>query len=61
MKKQETRKKTQTIMHSLDRTPEEILKVRVQKFLGCRGYLPKAKSSCKSGLEDASSKEIQGL
>ena len=48
-------------MHSLGRTPEEILKLRVQKFLGCRGYLPKAKSSCKSGLEDASSKEIQGL
>ena len=48
-------------MHSLGRTPEEILKLRVQKFLGCRGYLPKAKSSFKSGLEDASSKEIQGL
>ena len=26
-----------------DKTPEEILKVRVQMFLGCRGYLPKAK------------------
>ena len=26
-----------------DKTPEEILKVRVQMFLGCRGYLPMAK------------------
>ena len=40
-KKQETRKKKQ-YLHNLDRTSEEILKVRIQKFLGCRGYLHKA-------------------
>ena len=32
----------------MDRTPEEILKVRGQKFLRCRGYLPEAKSQWKS-------------
>ena len=32
------------ILHDLDRTPEEILKKRVQKFLECHGYLPTAKS-----------------
>ena len=32
--------------------------MRVQKFLGCRGYLDKAKSLCKRPLEDASSEEI---
>ena len=29
-----------------------------QKFLGCRGYLPKAESLRKSPLEDATPKEI---
>ena len=53
--------KKQKILHNLDRNPEEILKVGVQKFLECRGYLPKAKSLSKSPLEDASSKEIKGL
>ena len=43
-KKQDTRKQNQEILHNLDSKPEEILKVRLQKFLGCRGYLPKAKS-----------------
>ena len=32
------------ILHNLDRTSEKTLKVRLQKFLGRRGYLPKAKS-----------------
>ena len=48
------------ILHDLDRTPEEILKKRVQKFLECHGYLPTAKSLWKSPLEDASLNEIQG-
>ena len=48
-------------LHNLNRTSEEILKVRIQKFLGCRGYLHKAKSLCKRPLEDASSEEMQGL
>ena len=34
----------QKILHSLDRTPGDIWQVRLQKFLGCRGYSPKAKS-----------------
>ena len=59
-KKQDTCGK-QKILHNLDRTPEEILKIRVQKFLGCRGYLPKTKSLSKSPLENVFSKEIQGL
>ena len=42
-KTEHTLKKNQKILHNFDRTPEEILKVRVQKFLGCCGYLPKAK------------------
>ena len=59
-KKQETRKKN-NILHNLDRTPEEILKAKVQKFLGCGGYLRKAKSLCTRPLKDASSEEIQWL
>ena len=55
------RVKKQKILHNLGRISEEDLKVRVQKFLGCRGYLPKAKSLRKSPLEDASSKVVQGL
>ena len=55
------RVKNQKILHNLGRISEEILKVRVQKFLGCRGYLPKAKLLRKSPLEDASSKVVQGL
>ena len=43
-RKNRTRKQNQKILHNLDSNPEEILKVRLQKFLGCRGYLPKAKS-----------------
>ena len=38
-----TRKK-QKILHNLERTPDEILKVRGKNFLGCCGYLPKGKS-----------------
>ena len=49
------------ILHLTYRTPEEILKVRVQKFLECRGYLPEAKSLCKVPLEDTSSKKIKRL
>ena len=60
-KKQDTPKKKEKILHNLDRTPEEILKVRIQKFLGCRGYLREAKSLCKRPLEVSSSKEMQGL
>ena len=29
------------IFHNLDRTPDEILKVRKQKFFRCHGYSPK--------------------
>ena len=43
-RKNRTHVKKQKILHNLDRTPEEILKVRVQKFSGCHGYLSKAKS-----------------
>ena len=53
--------KKNKILHKLYRTPEEILKVSVQMFLGCRGYLPEAKSLRKSPLEDDSSKEIEAL
>ena len=30
-------------LHNLDENSDDTLKVRVQKFLGCRGYLPKGK------------------
>ena len=43
-KKNRTYVKKQKILHNLDRTSEKTLKVRLQKFLGRRGYLPKAKS-----------------
>ena len=43
-RKSKTHVKKQEIWHNIDRTPEEILKVRGQKFLRCRGYLPEAKS-----------------
>ena len=36
--------KKQKILHNLDRTPKEILKLGEQKYPGCRGQLPKAKS-----------------
>ena len=42
--KKTTHVKKQKIVYNLDKTPQEILKVRVQKLLGHRGYLPKAKS-----------------
>ena len=52
-KKRDTRKKTkQKILHNFNKTHEEILKVGVQKFLGChRLYLRKAKSLRKRPLE----------
>ena len=37
-------KKNRRFLHNLDRTSEEILRVRVQRFIECRGYLPKTKS-----------------
>ena len=43
-RKSKTHVKKQEIWHHIDRTPEEILKVRGQNFLRCRGYLPEAKS-----------------
>ena len=42
--KNRTHVKKQKILHNVDRTLEEILKVRVQEFLGCCGYLSKEKS-----------------
>ena len=39
-----THVKKQKILYNFDRTPEENLKVRVQNYLECRGYLRKAKS-----------------
>ena len=49
-RKNGTHVKKNKILHKLYRTPEEILKVRVHKFLGCHGYLPEAKSLWKSPI-----------
>ena len=43
-RKNRTHVKNEKIFHNFDGTPAEILKVRVQKFPRCSGYLPKAKS-----------------
>ena len=54
-----TRKK-QKILHNLERTPDEILKVRGKKFSWMLWVFTKRKIT-KSPWEDASSREIEGL